>query len=168
MASLKLCLDSSELSAAGGHQPIRACGVRFVCHKVAAIGQVIDRYGAYMAHLIGLTDDSSVKSVDRQKLKGYVKRWSDAKLLIGCSLFNDILTSAVFLCKALQEDELCIVSAVEAIVKATKSIEKVRTAAFEDLPTVKRVLARVYIEKNGTHTYHGVEVCASCRISKGA
>ena len=129
-----------------------------MCHKVAAIGRVIDRYGAYMAHLIGLTDDSSVKSVDRQKLKGYVKRWSDAKLLIGCSLFNDILTSAVFLCKALQEDELCIVSAVEAILKATKAIEKVRTAAFEDLPNVKRVLARVHIDENGTHTYQGVDI----------
>ena len=46
-----------------------------MCHKVAAIGQVIDRYGAYMTHLIGLIEDSSVKSVDRQKLKGYVKRY---------------------------------------------------------------------------------------------
>ena len=42
---------------------------------------------------------------------------------------------------AVQEDELCIVSAVEAILQATKAIEKVRKASFEALPNVKRVLA---------------------------
>ena len=77
-----------------------------------------------MSQLIGLTGDSSVKSVDRQKLKGYVKRLRDAKLLIGCSLFNDILTSATPLCKDLQEDELCIVSAVEAILKLPKAFKR--------------------------------------------
>eukprot|EP00731_Ephydatia_muelleri_P014028 Em0007g1338a len=56
---------------------------------------------------------------------------------------------------ALQEDELCVVSAVEAILKA---IENIRTAAFEDLPTVKRVLARVDIDENGTHNYQGVGI----------
>ena len=71
---------------------------------------------------------------------------------------HDILTPAAFLCKALQEDELCIISAAEAILKATKAIEKFKTAAFEDLPTVKRVLARVHIDKNGTHTYQGVDI----------
>ena len=37
---------------------------------------------------------------------------------------------------ALQEDELCIVSAVEAILQATKAIEKIGKASFEALPTV--------------------------------
>ena len=83
---------------------------------------------------------------------------SDAKVLIGCPLFNNLLTTAAFLCKALQEDELCVVSAVEAILKATKAIENIRTAAFEDLPTVKRVLARVDIDENGTHNYQGVDI----------
>ena len=36
-------------------------------------------------------------------------------------------------------------------------IEKFKTAAFEDLPTVKRELARVHIDKNSTQTYQGVE-----------
>ena len=59
MASLKECFDHTELPQQSGNRPLRACGTRFISHKVAAIGRVLDRYGAYIAHLIELTEDSS-------------------------------------------------------------------------------------------------------------
>ena len=39
-------------------------------HKVAALERVVSRYGAYLTHLIAITEDSSVEAVDRQKVKG--------------------------------------------------------------------------------------------------
>ena len=57
----------------------RACGTRFISHKVAAIGRLLDRYGAYIAHLTELIENSSTKAADKQKLKGYVKKWCDSK-----------------------------------------------------------------------------------------
>ena len=30
-----------------------ACGTRFVAHKVAALGRIIERFGAYISHLSG-------------------------------------------------------------------------------------------------------------------
>ena len=40
----------------------------------------------------------SVKSTDRQKLKGYVLRWSKCKVLLGCAFFHDVLKPvAIFL-----------------------------------------------------------------------
>ena len=56
----------------GGNRPLRACGTRFITHKVAALERVVDRFGAYLSHMIALTEDTSLKSVDRQKVKGYV------------------------------------------------------------------------------------------------
>ena len=41
-------------------------------HKVAALERVVNRYGAYLTHLIAITEDSIVKAVDRHKIKGYV------------------------------------------------------------------------------------------------
>ena len=38
---------------------------------VSAISRLIDRYGAYLSHIISLTEDPTVKAADRQKLKGY-------------------------------------------------------------------------------------------------
>ena len=49
-------------------------------HKVAALQRMIS---VHLSHMINLTEDSSVKSVDRQKIKGYVLQWQDAKVLLG-------------------------------------------------------------------------------------
>ena len=32
----------------------------------------MDKFGAYISHLASLTEDKSIKSVDRQRLKGYI------------------------------------------------------------------------------------------------
>ena len=40
---LRVCLEPSELPLQGGNRPLRACGTRFVAHKIAALGRVIDR-----------------------------------------------------------------------------------------------------------------------------
>ena len=50
-----------------GNRPVRACGTRFVAHKVAALGRLLDRYGGYVAHLTTLIEDPHVKSVDKEK-----------------------------------------------------------------------------------------------------
>ena len=67
---LTACLDPSELPLQGGNHPLRTCGTRSVTHKVFALGRVIDLFGAYLAHLIALTEDSSVTLSSQQKLKG--------------------------------------------------------------------------------------------------
>lgn len=70
VTSLRLCLEQGELPGQGGNRPLRACGTRFISHKVAAIGRLLDRYGAYIAHLTELAEDSSTKATDKQKLRG--------------------------------------------------------------------------------------------------
>ena len=70
-------------------------------------------------------------------------KWRDSKMVIGCALFHDILKPAAILCKVLQDDEVCLVGAIEALLKTCKAIEKIKTSTFEDLPTVKKIIARV-------------------------
>ena len=36
VASLKLCLEPTELPQHGGNRPLHACGTRFISHKVTA------------------------------------------------------------------------------------------------------------------------------------
>ena len=73
---LRACIEPTELPS-GGDRPLRAFGTRFVSHKFSALGRVIDRFGAYIAHLVALTEDQSVPSSSRQKLKGYIAKWRD-------------------------------------------------------------------------------------------
>ena len=158
IVELKSCLEPSEMPIQGGSRPLRACGTRFITHKVAALERVVDRFGAYLSHMIALTEDTSLKSVDRQKVKGYVLKWQDSKILLGCALFHDLLRPCSVLCKVLQEEEICVVRAIEAVMKTKKSLEKIKTTPFEDLPSVKKVLGRIKHEDNGSTSYQGVEL----------
>ena len=112
---LRQCLEDDGDMPNRGNRPLQACGTRFVAHKVAALGCLIDRYGAYLAHLTALIEDPHVKSVDREKLRGYVRKWRDSKMLLGCALFHDVLKPCAILCKVLQEDEVCVVGAIESL-----------------------------------------------------
>ena len=149
---LKGCLEPSELPASGGTRPLRACGTRFIAHKVAALGRLVDRLGAYLAHLTTMSEDSSVKAVDRQKLKGYVKKWRNSKYLLGSALFHDILKPSATMCKVLQKDELCVVRAIESVVKTKRSHAQnsVYQAFFSRAPPPERLGTR--LPYTSTHT----------------
>ena len=154
---LKACLEPSELPTSGGTRPLRACGTRFIAHKVAALGRLIDRFGTYLAHLTMMTEDSSIKAVDRQKLKGYIGNWQRFKYLLGSALFHDLLKPSATMCKVLQEDELCVVRAIESVLRTKRSMDKVRETPFEELPTVKKVLERIQ-QEDGTVSYQTAEL----------
>lgn len=65
------CLSSGD----AGIKPVRCSGSRWVSHKVNAMKRVISKFGAYINHIAALSLDSSVKSTDRAKLKGYYSKW---------------------------------------------------------------------------------------------
>ena len=73
----------------GGALPVRCQGTRWITHKRKALQRVIDRFGAYI--LTTLSQDSSVKAVDRARIQGYLKQWSRTKMLIGSAMYIEIL-----------------------------------------------------------------------------
>ena len=76
---------------------------------------------------------------------------------MGCALFHDLLKPAGILCKVLQDEEICVVSAIEAVLKTNKAIDKFNPTAFDDLPTVKKVIARIQY-MDGVASYQGAEL----------
>ena len=66
-------------------------------------------------------------------------------------MFHDLSKSAALLCKVLQDDEICVVDAIEAVLKTSKNVEKLKTLNFDELPTVKKVLSRIqHTDHEGT------------------
>ena len=140
---MKACFQESEFATEGGNRPLRACGTRFIAHKVSALNRFIERYRAYLHHLTVLSQVKTTKALDRQKLKGYILGWKKSKILIGCVMFHDILKSPEILCKVLQNSELCIVRAIEGFLHTSKNVEKLKTYTSEKLPSVEKVLLRL-------------------------
>lgn len=90
---------------------VRASGSHWVSHKLSAMKRVLAKFGAYSSHLIALSEDSSVKPVNRAKLCGYCSKWVNAKYILGCAFFSDLLSPCAIYSKALQHNSLDILGA---------------------------------------------------------
>ena len=88
--------------------PIRSHGSRWISHKREALQHLIDRFGAYVSHLTALAEDSSVRSDDKARLKGYLKKWVQFKVVYGCALSIDVLKAPCILSLSLQDKNLDI------------------------------------------------------------
>ena len=63
-------LDNSI--ACKGKKPIRASGTRWIAHKFGAMKRILSQYGVYTNHLASLSQDSTVKSADRAKIRAII------------------------------------------------------------------------------------------------
>ena len=107
-----------------GVKPVRACGTRWVCHKLSAMKRALSKYGAYTAHLATLSEDASVKPADWAKFKGYLSKWGDAKYLLGCAVFVDLLVPCAIFSKSMQGDEVDILGALSYLLRTVKETNK--------------------------------------------
>ena len=129
-----------------GNLPIRSQGSRWIDHKRKALLRVIDRYGAYISHLSALTEDTSLKSEDRARIKGNVARWMQYRTILGCALYADILKPAAFLSLCLQDSELDVVAGIKSILKSSASLKNLAKIEPTEWPTVKLVQGRISSE----------------------
>ena len=98
---IDVVVDLKEVFAfpKSGDLPVRVQGSRWISHKRKALQRVVDWYGAYINHLSALVEDKTIKSTDRQCLRGYLLRWKQGRMLLGCALYMyvDVLQPAPFL-----------------------------------------------------------------------
>ena len=72
--------------------------------------------------------------------------------MLACALFHDVLKLIGILSKILQEEELCIVRAIEAFLGTKKSLEEFKVKNFQDFPTVKKVRIEQKEASSGSST----------------
>ena len=119
--------------------------------------RVIDRYSAYINHLSTLSEDFTVHAEDRACLKGYLNKWSDCKILVGCALYIEVLKPPSILSLTLQGSNIDIVSSIKSILKTISTLKSLTTQDPLQWSAVKQVLER--IEDDGVEkTYQGAVV----------
>ena len=136
---LKEGYDYSE----GGCIPVRLQGSRWITHKRRALQKVVDQYGAYITHLIALCEDINIKSEDLARLKGYVQKWTQSKILIGCAMYVEILKGPSILSLCLQKSDCDIVYGLKQILKVADSIKALRRQDSSLWPTVKLMMEKI-------------------------
>ena len=142
----------------GGNIPVRTHGFRWITYKQNALLRVIDRYGAYIAHLTSLSQDSSVKPDDKAQLKGYLKKWMDYKVIYGCALYADILKPVSLHSLFLHENDLDIVLGTKNILKSTVALKNLCKQNVLEWSTVKLFSARLNDELERGKSYEGAHL----------
>ena len=135
-----------------GNVPIRSQGSRWINHKRRALQRVTDRYGAYLSHLISLSEDTTLKSEDRAWLKGYVQKWTHAKFLIACAIYTEVLKPPSTLSLSLQGADVDIVFGIKQLLKASTTLASMEKQDPLQWPTVKIVLDR--LQNDGGETVY--------------
>ena len=146
-----------EFPEEGGCVPVRAHGSRWITFKRKALQRFVDRYGVYLKHLGKLVEDKSIKSVDRQRLKGYLLKWREAKMLIGSALYTDALKPASVLSLSLQEGHIDVIQGIKHILKSHSSLKKLSSQNPEEWPVTKVVLSKMK-DEHGGKKYQGSEL----------
>ena len=93
-----------------------------------------------------------MKPVDRAKLKGYYKKWVDAKYILGCALFVDLLTPCTIFSKSMQSDEVDILGALTSLLKTLKETNKLSSRPLDQWPTYAATLRKI-TEEEGSKVY---------------
>ena len=119
--------------------PVRS---RWINYKRKALQRFVDRYGAYLNHLLALIEDKSLKSDDRARLKGYLLKWKQPRMLVGAAMYIDVLKSPSILSLSLQDDNLDIVAGIKGILKSSKSLKQMSDEDPLEWPTMKLVKTR--------------------------
>ena len=145
------------LTGDGGVKPVRASGSRWIGHKWGAMKRILSKYGAYTNHLAVLSEDATVKPADRSKLKGYYKQWVNAKYLLGCAAFCDLLAPCVILSKVMQYNDLDILQALTSVLRTVKETEKLSTSELDHWPTYAATVEKC-TEEDGKTEYQCQEL----------
>ena len=137
IADLQGCFSFDD----SGVRPVRASGTRWISHKVEALKRVLSKFGAYTSHLAALSEDRTVR--DRAKLKGYYTKWTDAKYLLGCAVFVDVLTPCATLSKVMQSDDLDVLGAFMSMLRVVKEVGKLGDKSLDEWPTYSATMKKV-------------------------
>ena len=104
---IKHCLQPNEIPKKEGSGSLRACGTRFIGHKVLVLGRLIDCLGAYVHQLF---------KEPHRRLATF-RSGERHKCFVGVRNIIIIVKPMLDSCKALQ--------ALESILKTSKTLEKV-------------------------------------------
>ena len=146
---LKDCFECDD----GGIRPLRANGTRWVAHKLNAMKRVVAKYGAYTAHIAALSMDRSVTPADRAKLKGYHTKWTDAKYVLGCALYVDLLKPCAIFSTAMQSKEVDILGAMNGVVKTLRELEKLSQKPLDEWPLYAATVAKCMHDEDEGRMY---------------
>ena len=131
-----------------GVRPLKATGTRWTDHKIAAMGRVIEKFGLCTQHLQH-SIDTAKKSQDCATLQAEFTKLINAKFLLRCALFTNVLAEAKHFSLITQEQNIDIICILDSVKNTRYNYERLlkklrkNPAYVFQLPTVKLVTEEI-------------------------
>ena len=75
-----------------GVTPTRASGTRRISHKTGAVTRILDKFGLCITHLENVATGTSYRAKERNRIKGYLDKWKNSKMLVNFFLSQTFKT----------------------------------------------------------------------------
>ena len=94
-------------------------GTSWIAHKTHALDIIIDKYGIFMQCLESLSEDKLYQLKERVTFKGWLIKWTEARILILACVSVEVLAPAKIM-KTFQSEDVDVVQ-VESLLKECKT-----------------------------------------------
>ena len=98
-----------------------------------------------------------MKLADRAKFKGCLNKWGDAKYLLGCAVFVDLLASCAIFSKSMQGNEVDILRALSYLLRTVKETNNLSANSLDQWPTYVATVKKI-TEEGGEWLYQCQEL----------
>ena len=129
-------------------KPHRACGTRWISHKLLALGNMLDKYGLYMQHFENIIADTS-KKTDKATLEGKRRQLQKAETVILGALMYDLLEPARELSLKTQEKQTDLINIADLMSSTRQRYERLlnkvntKPEVIFEFPMLKNILSKV-------------------------
>ena len=129
-------------------RPLKTSWTLCIDHKIGAMGRLIKKFGLYIMHLQNVIT-ATHSSKDMSTLEGKFKQMFDAKVLLRCALFKDVLADAKIFSLLVQNQNKDILKIFEAVESTKNSYHPLRKKLEKDpehvfqLLTLKMVIEEI-------------------------
>ena len=138
-----------------GMRTLKASGTRWIDHKIGAMGGLIEKLGLYTMHLQNVIT-ATHSSKDRSTLEGKFKKMFDAKVLLRCALFKDVLADIKIFSLLMQNQNIDILKIFEAVESTKNSYQPLRKKLEKNPEHVFQLLTlKMVIEEIEANTEDG-------------
>ena len=109
-----------------GVRPIRGSGTRWISHKIGAMTRTLDKFGLYITHLENVAIDTSYRAKERNRIKGYLNKWKNSKMLVDICFYLELLKPTMQLSLNSQKENNYTGSAAIALGKVKGKLSRLK------------------------------------------
>ena len=104
--------------------------------------QILDKFGLYITHLENVDTDTSYRAKERNRIKGYLKKWKNSKMLGKLCFYLELLKPIMQLSLHFQKEKInsfCCHCSWKSQRKTTE-VKKQDVEDFNQIKTMKSIL----------------------------